>query len=509
MRLWVDTARCEEEYFVANQLVLAQFSSVETRTHGAEQQCGTVVSDKGYGLRSPTAAAPVAAPPLVLTRPRAPTARRLSLQLYGALPASYGALRDFEQSTGPKCRRWREADFNDRRRPWLKPTKLTHEELREAEKLVGTLFLNRAQPPAWRGDAAWERGLRALNLQACTHARPSARPHGLASAAIASARPLATEQLALEATPYAEGKHDCGYPTQLVSALNARGVDVASRAVTGEAALGALHLAGLPIHCVPASAECDVTPLHAEHTAYQPIHVRDTTPAMRACQDELVAFLDTMTVGSDGIAYSAHDRLRFAVDDGTNASSIYFGVCGGNKCQKPVSNRIGMYDTHEHARFSTESQIALKRALMLIVQRYVRLAEEQVRIHMPAVYAQQARMRELLNRHPCYQLHTAADGVDAHYRGCGLSSVLFEDGYISLGGPVRSRHVHTDYRNPSITHLSTRLIGDWGDDVITGQTVLLDRYSTCALVIADSPAGRQLIGGLNGIKHANLGPDCV
>ena len=65
--------------------------------------------------------------------------------------------------------------------------------------------------------------------------------------------------------------------------------------------------------------------------------------------------------------------------------------------------------------------------------------------------------------------------------------------------------MHTDYRNPSITHLSTRLLRKYATHN-TGQTVLFDRYCTKDIIIEDSLRGRQVLGGLNGIKHANLGP---
>ena len=77
--------------------------------------------------------------------------------------------------------------------------------------------------------------------------------------------------------------------------------------------------------------------------------------------------------------------------------------------------------------------------------------------------------------------------------------------YVSIAN--RTRGCHTDHRNPPITHLSTRLVGKWsGRHVITGQTVLFDRFATVALVVDDSPKGKVLCGGLNGIKHSNLGP---
>ena len=57
-----------------------------------------------------------------------------------------------------------------------------------------------------------------------------------------------------------------------------------------------------------------------------------------------------------------------------------------------------------------------------------------------------------------------------------------------------------------MTVLATRLQGEWGPTTITGQTVLFDRYATTAAVVDDSQKGKLMIGGLNGVKHANLGP---
>ena len=86
-----------------------------------------------------------------------------------------------------------------------------------------------------------------------------------------------------------------------------------------------------------------------------------------------------------------------------------------------------------------------------------------------------------------------------------MVSKIFTNAYISIGS--RTRGCHTDYRNPPITHLSTRLGGSWTSNQVTGQTVLFDRYATTALVVDDSCQGKVLIGGLNGVKHANLGPN--
>ena len=67
--------------------------------------------------------------------------------------------------------------------------------------------------------------------------------------------------------------------------------------------------------------------------------------------------------------------------------------------------------------------------------------------------------------------------------------------------------MHTDYKNPHATHLTTRLFGTWDEETLTGQTVLCDRFVTRALVVADDSNGRQLIGGLNAFRHANCLPE--
>ena len=85
-----------------------------------------------------------------------------------------------------------------------------------------------------------------------------------------------------------------------------------------------------------------------------------------------------------------------------------------------------------------------------------------------------------------------------------MTSKLFADGYISIG--ARTRACHTDYRNPAITHLFTRSLHPYENQHNSGQTVLFDRYATKAIVVSDSSTGRQLMGGLNWVKHANMGP---
>jgi len=57
-----------------------------------------------------------------------------------------------------------------------------------------------------------------------------------------------------------------------------------------------------------------------------------------------------------------------------------------------------------------------------------------------------------------------------------------------------------------LTHITTRKLGDWNNELLTGQTILMDRYSKKIVVVEDSANGKQLMGGLNGFAHANLSP---
>ena len=146
---------------------------------------------------------------------------------------------------------------------------------------------------------------------------------------------------------------------------------------------------------------------------------------------------------------------------------------------------------------------------MLLLNAHVAIAEEHVSRLEPELYSQQARLRAILDGHPVFQQNYHLEdwfrkGSSMSYIGCGLVSKLFTNAYVSIG--ARTRGCHTDYRNPPITHLSTRLRGGWKGAQVTGQTVLFDRFATTALVVDDSRDGKVLLGGLNGVKHANLGP---
>ena len=116
------------------------------------------------------------------------------------------------------------------------------------------------------------------------------------------------------------------------------------------------------------------------------------------------------------------------------------------------------------------------------------------------------RLRRLLSGHPVFTQNAGAvESTKGKYAGCGLASTIFTNGYLSFG--ARSSNMHTDYKNPLATHLTTRLFGTWDEETLTGQTVLCDRFVTRALVVADDSNGRQLIGGLNAFRHANCLPE--
>ena len=160
--------------------------------------------------------------------------------------------------------------------------------------------------------------------------------------------------------------------------------------------------------------------------------------------------------------------------------------------------------------FEFNSQVQIKRRLMTLVNRYIVLAEQDAEQRLPVHFRKQARLRSILMKHPAFrQTHGIEQwfqkGTHETYIGCGLVSKLFTNCYISIGS--RTRAMHTDWRNPCITHLTTRVRGGRPADEITGQTVLFDRHATRAIVVDDSADGRVLVGGLNAFKHANMGPN--
>lgn len=170
-----------------------------------------------------------------------------------------------------------------------------------------------------------------------------------------------------------------------------------------------------------------------------------------------------------------------------------FGVCAGQKRQVGVSKRVGQYNYPPHSKFNSSEQYDLKVKVMELVNQYVQLVEAVLKERFPETFRNMSKLHAILHRHPVF-----------HQDGCSLESQIFTNGYVSIGR--RSTGRHTDYRNAIMSHLTTRKIGAWGSSIITGQTVLYDRWGKRAIVIEDSEVGRQVFGGLNAIAHSNFEP---
>ena len=180
-----------------------------------------------------------------------------------------------------------------------------------------------------------------------------------------------------------------------------------------------------------------------------------------------------------------------------------FGVCSGQKSQPPYSNSTGNYGVPGKSGkedLAFERKVALRKELQVLINEHGLLAAAEIRRAQPEIYAKMARLRELLGRHPVYsEAAAAAEG------NIPFDNPIFTNGYVSVG--ARATHRHTDYRNPHLTHLTTMQLGCWGDTLLTGQTVLFNRFGTECVVIEDRPGGRQIMGGLNAISHGNMIPD--
>ena len=425
---------------------------------------------------------------------------RISFQCYGNEATDAGTITDLAKAA------------------WAPQAGVTKEELEEARQLMGQLYLvGEEERSVDDGPRSWQDGLQRLTRRKTSIAEADVRPSALAAEAISRAKAIVVTDgaLQIETTPYTEGK-SLNYPPDVVEAAGGRGVNLLECALpTGEAALATVLLSGGGVRRIPAGLSVRLDPVGSMgaqhvHEAHTSIDVVDMPTELASGLDRLEEFLHKTWLGQDGKLYSAFDRLRFSCRDNCMSASIYVGVCSGHKDQRPLSYQIGQYDTHKHPQFDFPSQLELKRSLMLLVNAHIKLAEVQAQRLQPEKYEKQARLRAILTRHPVfrqnYQLeHWFQRLTSADYIGCGLDSKLFTNAYVSIGS--RTRGCHTDHRNPSITHLSTRLVGRWsGRHLITGQTVLFDRFATLALVVDDSTGGKVLCGGLNGIKHSNLGP---
>jgi hypothetical protein len=175
--------------------------------------------------------------------------------------------------------------------------------------------------------------------------------------------------------------------------------------------------------------------------------------------------------------------------------SIMFGVCSGQKSQQPFSASTGNYGVPA----KTDKKVALKMELQKLLNAHGLLAAAEIQRTQPELYKKMARLRVLLGRHPVFSAAAAAAEGNLPF-----DNPIFTNGYVSVGARATARH--TDYRNPSATHLTTMQLGDWVGALLTGQTVLFNRFGTECIVIEDRPGGRQIMGGLNAISHGNMIP---
>ena len=418
---------------------------------------------------------------------------RLSYQLYGNYYTDVGSLNDLRAAT------------------WREHTNITDATLAEAEGLIKELYLwDAGEPRAEDWDDAWTEGLAHMVGTPTNMAQARERPTQLATAALAGAE-LSGASVGLVPSPVGEGK-GAQYPGGVIAESARRGVDLLSRKMpTGEAAVAAIHLAGGDVHQVPVGMGVRVEPATEQpQTGHVPIDICDMPPDQEAALEAVEAHLAKTWTGANGTKYTTFQRLQCSCEDGCAEKSIYFGVCSGNKRQPPLSDRVGQYNTHRHPQFSFTEQLLLKRQLMELINAHVLLAEAHAAVLHPQQCAKQERLRCILSTHPVFQQTRGTKPwfknlTSEEYIGCGLQSKLFTNGYISIGN--RSRGLHSDRMNPTITFLSTKLSGAWSvPTAVSGQTVLFDRFATKALVVEDSRRGRVLVGGLNGFKHANFGP---
>ena len=264
---------------------------------------------------------------------------------------------------------------------------------------------------------------------------------------------------------------------------------------TAEAAVATIHKAGgeLLRTQMPPAADSQITIkiISDAHNPVTDVVIKNISSEMLAVLDRIVNILDSKSCCVRGKTVQEALAITFSAGPAANRSAkqVMFGVCGGQKEQEGISNRIGQYDPLEADVLGAD-----KALLMQEINTYIALAEEQAKLQQPDHFAKMARLHMILSKHCVFN-------QDA----CAMQSRIWTNGYVSVGARAIGRH--TDYRNPTLTHLTTQQLGNWMGVTLTGQTVVLNRFGTKALVVEDSPGGLQWIGGLHGVAHANFGPE--
>ena len=437
--------------------------------------------------------------------------QRLSLQLYGNLTTDANVLKELSvpRSDGLQLTKEEQEEAGGLFNEIYLPQALTQE--------GGAIYATNFKAPFERenqraqADIEWRKAIAAASQNHCPDSAVMAQSqtHGataisLARKVIAKARAAQAQgvnqievaSLSLTGTPAYEGLLECAYPSAAIEHCLSHNLDVTTDVVPAH--VGVAAAASLDVsRCKVLPKEASIT-VHAEMLpGAQPIMVEPLPAALAASAHKIADFIKRTGASAALGTVCQHGPARLT------ERSIMFGVCSGQKSQPPYSNSTGNYGVPGKSGkedLAFERKVALRKELQVLINAHGLLAAAEIRRAQPEIYAKMARLRELLGRHPVYsEAAAAAEG------NISFANPIFTNGYVSVG--ARATHRHTDYRNPHLTHLTTMQLGCWGDALLTGQTVLFNRFGTECVVIEDRPGGRQIMGGLNAISHGNMIPD--
>ena len=293
-------------------------------------------------------------------------------------------------------------------------------------------------------------------------------------------------EASLTGTPAYEGLLPYLYPTVAIHHCLTHNLNVSSELVAAHVGVAAAASLGMA-RCKVLPKEASMRVSVADLPGAEPVVVEPLPAALAASARAIAEFIKKNDAIRQLGTVFHHGPAR------NTERSIMFGVCCGQKSQPPFSASTGNYGVPE----KTDKKVALKKELQKLLNAHGLLAATEIERTQPDLYKKMARLRVLLGRHPVFSAAAAAAEGNLPF-----VNPIFTNGYVSVGARATVRH--TDYRNPSATHLTTMQLGDWGGAILTGQTVLFNRFGTECWVIEDRPGGRQLMGGLNAISHGNM-----
>ena len=427
---------------------------------------------------------------------------RLSCQMYGNLNVDVNALKELSE-------------------PRADGLQLTEAEQFEAAGLIKDVYLpqslsqeggsavfatNSNDPTAQKeqqrqGDIAWKAAL-AQQSVAVSGPRSAESPATFSASAVTAAMKVianarkghrAAEEVqvweaALTGTPAYEGLLPNLYPSAAIEHCLTHNLDVSTESVATHVGVAAAASLGLD-RCKVLPKETSLLVQAADLAGAEPILVEPLPDALEASARAIATFIKKNNLTEQLGTVFQHGPARHT------ERSIMFGVCSGQKSQQPFSASTGNYGVPA----KTDKKVALKMELQKLLNAHGLLAAAEIQRTQPELYKKMARLRVLLGRHPVFSAAAAAAEGNLPF-----DNPIFTNGYVSVGARATARH--TDYRNPSATHLTTMQLGDWVGALLTGQTVLFNRFGTECIVIEDRPGGRQIMGGLNAISHGNMIP---